>query len=330
MLRITAVDTVVVVNLARLDLNLLVALDALLQQRSVTRAAEQMGLSQPAVSAQLARLRRHFHDDLLARAGNQYRLTPLAIQLKERVRVVLSGAERVFAAEPDFDRASSTREFSVLISDYAVATLGSAVAGLLAAEAPRTRLRMISNTTALVDDAARTLVGTDLMIIPHGFVEDMPHRDLYRDEWVCLVAADNDEVGDALTVEQLATMPWVVTYHGPTAYTPAVRQMRMSGVEPHIQVVTETFLTVPGLVRDTGRVALLQRRLADRVPAELGVRVLPCPVEVSPLVEAMWWHPMHDDDPEHRYLRDLFVRATAVMTGDEIHIDGTDSPLRQK
>ena len=98
---ITAVDTVPAVNLARLDLNLLVALDALLQQRSVTRAAEQMGLSQPAVSAQLGRLRRHFHDDLLARAGNQYRLTPLAIQLKERVRVVLSGAERVFAAEPD-------------------------------------------------------------------------------------------------------------------------------------------------------------------------------------------------------------------------------------
>jgi DNA-binding transcriptional LysR family regulator len=282
------------------------------------------------VSAQLGRLRRHFHDELLARAGNQYRLTPLAIQLKERVRVVLSGAERVFAAEPDFDRASSTREFSVLISDYAVATLGSAVAGLLAAEAPRTRLRMISNTTALVDDAARTLVSTDLMIIPHGFVEDLPHRDLHRDEWTCLVSADNDEVGEALGVEQLATMPWVVTYHGPTAYTPALRQMRMSGIEPHVQVITETFLTVPGLVRGTNRVALLQRRLADRIPAALGVRVMSCPFDVSPLVEAMWWHPMYDDDPEHRYLRDLVVRATAVMTGESAPIDGTDSPLREK
>ena len=327
---ISAVDTVPVVNLARLDLNLLVALDALLQQRSVTRAAEQMGLSQPAVSAQLGRLRRHFHDELLARSGNQYRLTPLAIQLKERVRAVLSGAERVFAAEPDFDRASSTREFSVLISDYAVATLGVEVARLLAREAPGTRLRMISNTTALVDDAARTLVNIDLMVIPHGFVEDLPHRDLYRDEWACLVSAGNDDVGDALTVEQLAAMPWVVTYHGPTAYTPAVRQMRMSGVEPNIQVITETFLTVPGLVRDTGRVALLQRRLADRVPAELGVRVLPCPVKISPLVEAMWWHPMHDDDPEHRYLRDVFARAAAVVIDDEAHIDAGDSPLRQK
>jgi len=311
------------VNLARLDLNLLVALDALLQERSVTRAAEQMGLSQPAVSAQLSRLRRHFNDELLARAGNQYRLTPLALQLKERVRVALSGAERVFAAEPDFDPASSTREFSMLMSDYAIAVLGPHIAALLAEEAPGARLRFPANTPKMVDAAAQVLVNTDLLVIPHGFVEDLSHHDLYLDEWVCLVAA---EVGGSLTVEQLETMPWVVTYHGPTASTPAARQMRMLGIEPHVQVVTETFLTVPGLVAGTNRVALLQRRLADRIPDELGVRALPCPFEATPLVEAMWWHPMYDDDPEHRYLRDLVLRATTIMLG----IDGADVPLQQK
>lgn len=300
-------------NLARLDLNLLVALDALLQQRSVTRAAEQMGLSQPAVSAHLSRLRRHFRDELLVRVGNQYRLTPLGQQLKERVRVALSGAERVFAAEPDFDPASSTREFSLLVSDYGIAVLGPIIAGLLAAEAPGTRLRLPANTPKMVDAAAQVLVSTDLLIIPHGFVADLSHQDLYRDEWVCLVAADNTDVGESLTVEQLRTMPWVVTYHGPTASTPAARQMRMLGIEPRVQVVTESFLTVAGLVAGTNRVALLQRRLADRVPAGLGVRALPCPFEAGPLMEAMWWHPMYDDDPEHRYLRDLILRATAIM-----------------
>ena len=92
-------------NLGSLDLNLLVSLDALLQQRSVTRAAEQLGLSQPALSASLARLRRHFDDPLLARVGNDYRLTPLAVQLKERTRVALNSAERVFAAQAEFDPA---------------------------------------------------------------------------------------------------------------------------------------------------------------------------------------------------------------------------------
>jgi DNA-binding transcriptional LysR family regulator len=314
------------VNLARLDLNLLVALDALLQERSVTRAAARMGLGQPAVSAQLARLRRHFHDDLLTRSGNQYRLTPLAVQLKERVRVALSGAERVFAAEPDFDPASSTREFSMLMSDYGVAMLGPGIAARLADEAPGTRLRFPANTPRMVDAAAQELVHTDLLVIPHGFVDDLPHQDLYRDEWVCLVAAGNTAVGDALTVEQLETMPWVVTYHGPTASTPAARQMRMLGIEPHIQVVTETFLTVPGLIAGSGRVALVQRRLADGIPAELGVRALPCPFDAAPLVEAMWWHPMYDDDPEHRYLRDVVQRAVAAMIG----ITPADTGLRKK
>jgi DNA-binding transcriptional LysR family regulator len=314
------------VNLARLDLNLLVALDALLQERSVTRAAARMGLGQPAVSAQLARLRRHFHDDLLTRSGNQYRLTPLAVQLKERVRVALSGAERVFAAEPDFDPASSAREFSMLMSDYGVAMLGPGIAGRLAEEAPGTRLRFPANTPRMVDAAAHELVHADLLVIPHGFVGDLPHEDLYRDEWVCLVAADNSAVEGALTVRQLETMPWVVTYHGPTASTPAARQMRMLGIEPRIQVVTETFLTVPGLVAGSGRVALVQRRLADGIPAELGVRALPCPFDAAPLVEAMWWHPMYDDDPEHRYLRDVVRRAVAAMIG----ITPADTGLREK
>ncbi|OXM64063.1 LysR family transcriptional regulator [Amycolatopsis vastitatis] len=313
-------------NLARLDLNLLVALDALLQERSVTRAAERMGLGQPAVSAQLGRLRRHFHDDLLTRAGNQYRLTPLAVQLKERVRVALSGAERVFAAEPDFDPASSTREFSMLMSDYGIAVLGPGIAARLADEAPGTRLRFPANTPKMVDAAVHELVHTDLLVIPHGFVDDLPHADLYRDEWVCLVAAGNTDVGESLTVGQLETMPWVVTYHGPTASTPAARQMRMLGIEPHVQVVTETFLTVPGLVAGTNRVALLQRRLADGIPDALGVRALPCPFEATPLVEAMWWHPMYEADPEHRYLRDVVARTVAAVIG----IDGVDAPLRQK
>ncbi|MPY80022.1 MAG: LysR family transcriptional regulator, partial [Actinophytocola sp.] len=85
-------------NLANLDLNLLVSLDHLLRERSVTRAAESMGLSQPALSASLARLRRHFGDPLLTRVGNRYELTPLAVHLRRRTETALAGVERVFAS----------------------------------------------------------------------------------------------------------------------------------------------------------------------------------------------------------------------------------------
>jgi len=306
------------VNLASLDLNLLVSLDALLQQRSVTRAAAQMGLSQPALSASLARLRRHFGDELLTRVGNDYRLTPLALQLRDLARAALTGVERVFTAQPEFDPASSTREFSLLVSDYGVAVLGAQIAGMLAEEAPHARLRLSANTPAAVDRADQVLLSTDLLVLPHGFVSELAHRDLYRDEWVCVVSADNDEVGDELTVEHLRSLPWVVTFHGPTASTPALRQMRMRGVEPEVQVVVENFLTVPGLVAGSRRVALLQRRLVELLPPDRRLRALAPPVEVGPLVEAMWWHPAFDDDPEHAWLRDLVVRATAAVVGPDV------------
>lgn len=314
--RIHGMDTVTHVNLANLDLNLLITLDALLEQRSVSKAADQIGLSQPAVSAQLARLRRHFGDELLARFGNQYRLTPLAVQLRSRVRTAVTGVERVFAAEPDFTPASTTREFSLVMSDYGVAVLGASLAAALAIEAPRATLRFTPNTPEVVNTALTSMTNIDLLVMPHGFTDGLSYHDLFRDDWVCLVSADNSDVLEELTLDELRSMPWVATYHGPTAATPASRQMRMLGVEPHVQVVTENFLTVPGLVAGTPRVALLQRRLADDIPAEAGVRTLPCPFDVGPLVEAIWWHPMYDDDPEHLYLRDVLLRVAATLSGN--------------
>jgi len=89
-------------------------------------------------------------------------------------------------------------------------------------------------------------------------------------------------------VEHLETLPWVVTFHGPTAATPASRQMRMRGIEPNVQVITESFLTVSGLVAGSQRIALMQRRLVEFLPLNLGIRALPPPVEVGQLVDAMW------------------------------------------
>jgi DNA-binding transcriptional LysR family regulator len=329
---INDVDSVVGVNLASLDLNLLVSLDALLQERSVTRAAARMGLSQPALSASLARLRRHFGDELLSRAGNEYRLTPLAVQLRDLSRLALTGVERVFTAQAEFDPASSRREFSLLVSDYVVAVLGDSIAALLAEEAPHARLRLTASTPAAVDRADQSLLSTDLLLLPHGFLRDLSHQDLYRDEWVCVVSADNPVVRDVLTREHLETLPWVVTFHGPTADTSAARQMRMAGIELDVQVVTENFLTVPGLVAGSGRIALLQRKLADLLPFDVGIRALPCPMDVGHIVEAMWWHPVYDDDPEHAYLRDLVLRATQLAVGGASAggIDLTDADQNKK
>jgi LysR family nod box-dependent transcriptional activator len=293
--------------MARLELNLLVALDALLTERSVTKAAEKLRLSQPALSASLARLRVHFGDQLLVRDGNVYRLTPLAARLGEQTAIALDAARKVFANEAVFDPSTSTREFTVYGSDYAFATIGAAVANGVRADAPGVRFRFVHHTPALVEDPMTLLRTADGMLLPHGFATDLPCVDVYEDEWVCLVATDNPAVDDALTMEHLRDLPWVFTYQSRSAFTPAGRQLQMIGIEPHIDVVVEGFLTLPFFLIGTDRIGMVQRKVADRLAATGDVRVLEPPFDVVRLAGALWWHPMHTDDPSHAWMREQFV-----------------------
>lgn len=304
-------------RLRNLDLNLLLALDVLLEERNVSRAADRLGISQPSMSASLARLRRHFGDELLRRQGNRYQLTALGTQLASRTPAALAGVQRVFDVTLDFDPRVADREFTLVISDYAAAILGEPLAELTALRAPGIRLRFQQNTPAALDDLDDTLRAVDGIIMPHGFLADLPVTDLYTDTWVCIVAEDNDRVGDALTLGDVAALPWVVTYHGPTAYTPALRQLQMIGIEPQIHVITESFLAVPFLVTGTSRVALLQATLARRLAGAARFRVLPCPWEVVPLKEALWWHRSNESDPAHAWLRRTLADVGQAVSGQE-------------
>ena len=314
------IDTWAAVNLANLDLNLLVSLDALLQQRSVTRAAAQMGLSQPALSASLARLRRHFGDELLTRVGNEYRLTPLAVQLRELARLALTGVERVFAAQPEFDPASSTREFSLLVSDYGVAVLGDTIAATA-------RRGGAARPAAAVAPTRRTSVDRAEQVLlehrPAGAAARLRHRPvaprpLPRRMGVRGVGGQRRGGGDGAHRRPPGRRcrGWS-TYHGPDrgdAGRAADAHARHRAARPggHRELPDR-----PGARRgQRPRSRSLQRRLVRPAPARRrGPRALPCPVEVGPLVEAMWWHPAFDDDPEHAYLRDLVVRAAAMAVG---------------
>lgn len=295
--------------LVNLDLNLLITLDVLLRERNVTRAAEQLGSSQPAVSAALARLRRHFGDELLDRVGNRYELTPLATQLAARTGPALAGVRRVFDISTDFDPTAVEREYTIVTSDYAAAVLGPIVARLLAERAPGIRLRLQQTTPYAVDHAVDTLRTVDGIILPHGFLTEFPYTDLYEDRWVCIVAAGNPAVGERLSLAQLGELPWVSLYHLPTAFAPAAQQLRMLGVEPRVQVVADGFLPMPFLVAGSDRVALIQEHLARRIAGVAAIRVLPCPFEVVPLAEAFWWHPMYRADPAHAWLRGVLTEA---------------------
>ena len=295
--------------LSRLDLNLLVALDALLTERSVTRAAQRLHLSQPALSASLARLRTHFGDAILARRGNAYELTPLAIRLTEYTSAALEAARRVFDAQADWSPEDSTREFSIYGSDYSFAAIDRAASRLAAERAPGVRFRFMLHSPAIIDDIDTRLRYVDGLLIPHGFLTDLPFVDLRSDDWLIVASADNERAADGVTMELIADSPWVFTYQSRTAFTSASRQLQHLGIEPHISAVVESFLTLPLFVAGTDRLGLVQAGLAPIIEASGDVVLHEPPFDATPVKNALWWHPVHDRDPEHEWMRALFAEA---------------------
>jgi len=302
--------------LSRLDLNLLVALDALLSERSVTRAAERLGLSQPALSASLSRLRVHFDDPILVREGNNYVLSPLASRLVDQTAIALESARRVFAAHADFDASDSTREFTIYGSDYAFVTVAHRVSALASERAPGVRFRFSLHNPQFVEDAAHRLRTADGVLIPHGPVDNLPFLDLFSDGWIGVAASDNALVDDRITMEVAQSSPWVFTYQSQVAFTSAGRQLHELGVEPRIEAVVEGFLAMPAFIAGTRRLGLVQSRLEPYVAQHPGVKVVALPFEATPIRSALWWHPVHDRDPEHQWMRSLFAEVGRELSGD--------------
>jgi DNA-binding transcriptional LysR family regulator len=294
--------------LGGLDLNLLRTLQALLDTRNVTRAGERLHLSQPATSAALAKLRRHFDDELLVRVGRDMQLTPLAQTLLPLSTEALVHVERTFDVRAEFDASSSDRRFSVRASDYATCMVNEPLRRLLAKEAPGIsvdfgpppRERLVSGITE-----------SDLLVAPVGFGMNGPHDVVLRDHFVAVVSREHvPDAGDCDVVKLLAEMPHVVGTFGEGVVTPADRLLEQLDVRRHVAAAVNGFLSLPMLVAGTDLIALVPLRLARRFEAFDAIAVLEVPESAStPLVEAIWWDPARTADPALQWLRGAFVRA---------------------
>ncbi|MEH0574482.1 LysR substrate-binding domain-containing protein [Streptomyces sp. B21-108] len=235
----------------------------------------------------------------------------MATRLLDSVEAAVSGVRRVLTAERDFDPTCSEREFRVAMSDHTVAVLGSALSTLLDELAPNVRLRIEQLNTGHVSSPLHTLRTIDAVVLPYGYVRDLPRLDLCTDEWVCLVSADNRAVGEHVTIEQLSELPWVVSYDSPSS--PAVQQRRFQGIEPRTRIVVDSFTALPYLIAGTNRIALVYRGFADQLPTGAGVRTVSCPFNAHPSLETVWWHPMYEADAGRRWLRTVFAQAAQTI-----------------
>jgi DNA-binding transcriptional LysR family regulator len=231
--------------------------------------------------------------------------------------VVCAAAERLFAASTDFDPATSEREFTLVMADYTIMVMGEALSQALDAAAPRARLHIRLVRESMSTEYADTIRFVDGMVAPptNGFtLPDTRSAELFRDRWVCLVDANNPALdAGTLRLRDMARLPWVAPYYRSNQRqppsVPVMRQLALLDIQPRVAVRVESYLAVPYFVAGTDRVALMQERLATRLAAQADLKVLECPGDHEPIVEALWWHRQYEEDTAHAWLRRLIVET---------------------
>ncbi|GJD34642.1 LysR family transcriptional regulator [Methylobacterium aerolatum] len=310
------------IDLARLDLNLLVALDALLQERSVTRAAARIGIGQSAMSASLARLRRLFDDELFTRAPDGMRPTPRALALAEPLRGVLRGVQDLVHREGSFDPRTIERTFTVSLPDSLEILLGPRLIAYLRAEAPGIRLLLRSvEAVRILDELDADRVDLALGFFSRGQVHHK-QRLLYRDSYVVLFNAALVGLEAPIGLEDYLRFPHVLTSLRETAHGVVDDALALIGRSRVLAVTTPRFLVVPFLVQASPVIATMHARLATVFAGSLGLSTSPVPVDLDEVSISMLWHASYDRDPAHRWLRDLLVR----LAGEEAMLLPMGSP----
>lgn len=293
-------------QLSAIDLNLLVVLDALLQERSVARAARRVGLSASAMSHALARLRAVLDDPILVRSGREMVPSPRAEALTERVRRAVIEAEKVFAPSRGFEPGDLRKPLRVGASDIATVVLGPALEQLLVTEAPG----VVLHYAPFESFVTRLRDGTyDLALGPlYDLPADVLGQPLFEDTWVCVVRAESP-IPDRPRVDQLAELEFVDLPPWCGRTLPLDQAFARNG---HPRKVART---VPGelaalhLVARTSFATLVPSSIARVLQRHLRLRVIPLPVAADPVVVGFAWHLRTNGDVEQVWLRELVERA---------------------
>ena len=298
------------VNLGRLDLNLLVTFDALLTERSVTRAAARVGLGQSAMSHNLARLRTLFGDELLTRGPDGMRPTPRALALVDPVRVALSQIQSLVSRDDAFDPRTAERVFRIGLPDSVEVLLVPSLLAHLCEAAPGVRLRLHSTERLqLLDelDADRL----DLGIGIGRFTEGQTHhkrRLLSTDTYLCMFNAARVGVSPPISLDDYVRLPHVLTSLRPGERGVVDEALEKLGLHRMVALTTPRFMAVPFLVARAPVVTTMHARLARFFAGELGLSLSQPPVELPEVPVSLLWHASYDHDTAHLWLRQTIVR----------------------
>ncbi|WP_432240132.1 LysR family transcriptional regulator [Herbaspirillum robiniae] len=290
-------------DIRSLDLNLLKALDALLDERNVTRAAARLGVTQPAMSGILARLRENFDDPLFARAQRGIVPTPRALELAQPVRKVLSDIGALLQP-PVFDPASATLDFSIAATDYALRAIAVPFLAALKQRAPHVRVALASVEDGPLQERLER-GETDLALTsPDDTPPGLHARQLFDERYVCALREGHPAAaGKRLSLKQFCTLDHALaSYAGDPFHGVTDDALTALGMRRRVTLSVKRFLILPEILRASDMVAIVPYRLVAGVE---GLRLLEPPLEIPGFTKIAAWHERTHRDPAHRWLREL-------------------------
>jgi len=302
-------------RLGAINLNLLLSLEALLSESSVTRAAKKVGLSQPTMSHNLATLREVFDNELLVRAGSGMQLTPRATELLRPLQDALRLLDGVVAGDPAFDPAASSRAFRVATPDVVSASIGPTVAKRFFQRAPNASLTFRPWTPARTLDDLDT-GEVDLVIGPRiAEGAALVQRKLLSDDYVCAVRADHPALTEdhKVTLETFAELSHVIVSPRGSGSSPVDTALAEAGFARTVTCRVSSFLAAPFVVAEADVILTAPRICVAPLATALGLRCFSPPVPLKPFEVFTQWHRRDDGDPGHAWLRALLFETAQSL-----------------
>lgn len=299
----------------KLDLNLLVALDALIELKSVSASAEHLNLTQSAVSGTLKRLREYFGDELLARDGRNMVLTAKAQQLAPAVRAILLQVRSTITNPPEFDPVTAIRRFTIACSDYVAMIVGHPLATLVQSEAPGISFRFLPLDVSALEMFERGEI--DLLIVADTFARPQhPHRVLFEDDARVVCWSDNPAIGESISMAQFLGEGHVsAEFKGVSHPSVYEKQLAEMGINRRIEVSVASFGMVPFALVGSRHIGVMHRRHAERFARMLPLKVLPLPIKLKPVVEIAQWHRHRTSDPGLEWLMSQLEKVLGTLDG---------------
>ena len=299
------------VHLHAFDLNLLPVLQALLQTRSIKRAGALVGLSPSATSHALARLREFLGDPLLVRAGRQMQLTARAETIAPRLQQALSMLEDSLEETETFDPLTLDRSFRIATTDYVEMVLAPALGTRLCAEGPGVNL--LHERTR--DPAAALRSGAvELSIhVAYPMPDDIESYPLIDETFACAMRSGHPALQRRLTARRFAALDHLLVSPRGGVRGIVDEKLEAMGLGRRVARTVASFTAAPFLLRDSDLVLTAPRRLVEAVAADLGLSIVPPPLDLTGFTLALAWHRRHADDPAHAWLSTQVITAASQL-----------------